>query len=513
MILYNGHTAEVDNNADDPYADVAEQWVFFNDNLRAAGLGEQSVDILEFGRLYCHTESDYAFRSDESWMDVEYYNTGHNAGAINGHRLGEAFGGWGDEPEDYEYLRIVGEVNADDLRFAASLPNLRTLHLEPFFAAEEESYESVFAGSRIETLSTNFLPEGMLKAMPRLTTVLWGLENAKMPNGRLTEAGNPNLLLWLTNAENAPEDAVNVVVHDYIGEGFSTDPNGPGITGTAENVRLIAGYPFNVHMPVDVAEVTFEKDFNLPTEIDVCQGWESIVLPFAPDYIVSERVGELQPFATWDGSDYTPKPFWLYYATPDDWVHAEKIEAGVPYIISMPNNEEVYIPGYSITGKVTFISNGCTLGTEETLPVVTDWVRNCTFEGSYMPVEAEEGLLALNSREPMESNRLPGSVFTADATPLPFESFVRTGSPIQEMPVFGDWSGVELPMVGFGGMLIETPAPGVIRISSERQAEVTIHTLTGAVVRSVCVAAGESVSVSGLAKGIYLVAGRKVMVR
>lgn len=510
---YNGHAVTFTPMDEDPYPEAAERWGYFNDNLRIYGSGETAMDILEFGRAHGHIESDYAFRSEDSEMEIDYFNTGRNAGAINSHRIEEAFGNWGDKPEDYEYLRIVGDITSSDLRFIATLPNLHTLHLDPYSNTEDENYDSIFADSRIMTLSTNFLPIGMLKGMPRLTTLLWGLTDTKMPEGRIQETGNPNLLLWLTDAENAPEDANNVIIHDYIGEGFSTDPNGPGIKGYTDNLHLIAGYPYNAHMPFDATNVSFEKNFSLPTELDVCQGWETIILPFEPETIISESVGEIQPFATWDGKDESPKPFWLYHATPEDWEHSDKLVAGIPYIISMPNNEKAYIPEYNISGKVTFLNKDCTLGTEETFPQTTEWIRNNNFEGSYMAVDPDESVLALNSREPEGTGRRPGSLFTTDITPLPFECFVRTGSAMREIPVFRDWSGVEIPLTGFGGLLIETPAPGIIRVSSEQKADVTLHSLTGVAVRYIGISAGETVTLSGLPKGIYLLAGRKVMVR
>ncbi len=63
------------------------------------------------------------------------------------------------------------------------------------------------------------------------------------------------------------------------------------------------------------------------------------------------------------------------------------------------------------------------------------------------------------------------------------------------------------------GIVVETPAAGMIRVSSGRECRVAIVTPEGATVRTLSIKAGECVTVEGLTRGLYIVGGMKVMVR
>lgn len=508
VLVYDGHAVRCSLADGEPAGDGAEVWAYFNDNLRQKGHGEQYMEVYEFGNATVHLESDVAFKSDNSELTIDYFNTGRKAGARNGHRLQEAFGTWGDKPEDYTYLRVIGEVEKEELQFIGTLPNLTTLHLDPYTMPEEDC-DNVFSGSRIETIFSNTYPQGMLKGMPRLTTVMWGLSHSKMPDGRLEEAGNPNILLWTTDANNAPSDTENIVVYDYIGEEYPTDPEGPGIEGHAKSLRLFAGYPFSVHMPIDVEQVMVVKEFTQSTEIGECRGWETIVLPFDAQQIRHDYRGEIVPFKAYDEENPDVRPFWLYEATSDDWQEADMIKAGVPYIISMPNNPE-YIPDYNLNGLVGFIAYNVTLGREESAAQTTEWKDGMHFSGTFMPTE-ESDILSLNTGG--EGGQLPGSVFIAEARTLPFGAYVSQAGSRQMVPVFGESGVIGLPTVTEGGIAIDSSVPGTIRISSVRDCGVTVCSVEGAVVAKLRVGAGEIETVDGLSKGVYIVAGQKIMVK
>ncbi|MDE6697728.1 MAG: chitobiase/beta-hexosaminidase C-terminal domain-containing protein, partial [Muribaculaceae bacterium] len=168
VLSYDGHSVNFETGEGDSASDSAELWCWFNDNLRQYGSGFNPIDILGFGTVSAVIQSDNAFRSDTTKMQIDAFNTGRMAGVRNGHRLSEVFGTWGDKREDYTYLRVRGEVVAEDLRFIAGLPSLTTLHLDPY-TMPGDGCDNVFEGSGIETIFSVGYPEGMLKGMPRLT--------------------------------------------------------------------------------------------------------------------------------------------------------------------------------------------------------------------------------------------------------------------------------------------------------------------------------------------------------
>ncbi len=509
---YNGHTLMVKPSKSDADLVNAQCHLYKNGVLVAGGSDSISFNIDDFCEVSAVVKSDHAFSGDPADLSIDFFNTGRVAGVRKGHNLSEAFGTWGDKADSYEYLRLVGELSREDMDIVAALPQLTTLHIEAE-SLDAGDYDRVFAGTRIETIFSSHYPDGMLIDMPRLTTVMWGNPNEPMPDGRLTEAGNPNLLFWTPSFDILPEDAFNTVEYTYAPNGAPTDPEGNGISGHAYEVLLHAGYPFNAHMPVRTDSINFKKTFSLLTEKGVCAGWETLTLPFIAIGISHERMGEITPFAAWDGvtDPYSgSRPFWLYRSTEEGWAESDSIKAGIPYIISMPNNKD-YVDSYNLYGEVTFYAGDIMLGTPESAPTSTNWTDGATFIGTFMPVEVEDALsLNVNANEDVSPR---GSAFVPDDETLPFGAYVIAPGNPQALPVFPDGSGVQLPTVTDGGLVVETPAPGTIRISSNHACCPVIITPEGAKVRTNTLKAGESVAVEGLTRGLYIVGGVKVMVR
>lgn len=523
---YNGHTLYLTAGDAATASTSFSTHIDFND-ISEEVTNEASYDVSGFGIAEAYNWSETAYRSDPAVVVIDFFNTGIVAGARNGHHLSEAFGTWeensasGTYLQNYEYLRVLGELEAEDLRFLSSLPVLTTLHIETDNLPQSADY--IFSGSRIETICSGRFPEGMLKGMTRLATLIWGKDDSQMPDGILSEAGNPNLLLWISDRNNAPTDAVNVVVYGDTASGYCSDPDNTEVKGWAERIILEPGYPFSAYHPVEVGDVEFIKEFTMPTEINECQGWESIVLPFMPSSITRIANGEtLLPYPAWsmtmvdNNNYYGPKPFWLYKATTADWVAAEAIEARVPYIISMPNNP-YYVDEFNISDFVSFAASNVVITKEDCTPAGTDWKNGMAFKGSFMPVE--ESHLALNGMADGDDLR-PGSAFVSDVVAKPFEGYVAGYVADQgdrfnrkSIPVFGNLSGLTLPSINDGGLIILPEGKGGILIMSDRSIAVDVYTATGIKVRSVDAPAGESVVVDHLSKGIYIVAGRKVMVR
>ena len=176
----------------------------------------------------------------------------------------------------------------------------------------------------------------------------------------------------------------------------------------------------------------------------------------------------------------------------------------------MPNNKE-YVESSNLYGEVTFWTGGeIMLGTPESAPKTTPWTAGSEFTGTYMPVE-EEGILSMNVKP--EGDDRAGSAFTAYAETQPFGAYVWAPGQPQSMPVFTEGNGVNLPTLTDGGLMVETPAPGAIRVTSPRDCRVAIVAPDGATLRTLSLKAGESLTAEGLTRGLYIVGGVKVMVR
>lgn len=506
---YNGHTLTVAVAKDDPIKTEAEVICKFKDNIIGQGSNILTTQISDFGKVYMTVESDEAFSSTQEELTIDVFNTGRIAGAKNEHTLSEAFGTWDDNEEDYTYLRIVGEVNKEDLQLLATLPNLTTLHFDHSLMTPDRC-DNIFANTMIETLYfANSFPEGILMGMPRLSTVVWGKTNYGMTDGHLSEVGNPNILLWVTKKELAPKDARNIVIFQDPGDGKATDPLVSEVEGTAEKITLQVGYPFNVHKSIHVKEVEVVKDFTLPTQKGVTQGWETLILPFAPDAIRHETKGNLVPFKAWESTNMDAKPFWLYKATENGWEEADALNACEPYVISMPNNP-IYMDAFNLPGKVTFSAENIVLGPKSLAPKASSWVNSIELAGTFMPVE-ETDILSLNVNA-SNDGELRGSAFVDYDITLPFGAYVRNVGDMKRIPLFAEGSGVELPSIESESLKIDTSAPGTIRIYSNCGLTIGIYTPTGVMVRSVKLTPGEIVEIENLTKGIYICNGVKVMV-
>lgn len=111
-------------------------------------------------------------------------------------------------------------------------------------------------------------------------------------------------------------------------------------------------------------EVIYTRYFDGKTVPGTSSGWQTIVLPFAPDSIYHESKGRVAPFnSNIDGA----KNFWLRELTSDGFVDVSAIEANKAYLIAMPNHND-YLDEYRLQGNITFTAKNVTIGkTPDTL--------------------------------------------------------------------------------------------------------------------------------------------------
>lgn len=435
--------------------------------------------------------------SEVAEYNVRYYGDEEHGETTEGGILESCFEWCGkDFADQLISFRVEGFLNDDDYQYLNSMPSLRHLDIEK--VADAHIPDSAFMNSKLISISlpTDITEYGdsILSASPNLSSVVWNSTTQSI-RSRLTDGLiNPNVLVYVPSG---------------IGVGNPRDLN-IITSGNASSIVLHYGYPYYAVNDFNADRISMTRDFTQDTQIDICSGWETLVLPFSPQTITHAVNGPAVPFAGWDGDHDGMKPFWLYSSTSSGWEAASEIEACVPYIISMPNNPD-YVATSNLAGKVTFSASNVTIETDCNVPLATSWVEGTEFEGTFTPVE-EDGLLSLNVGS-TEGGLVPGSTFVPDAVTVPFGAYVRGAAGRRAMPVFSDGSGVSLPTVSTGGLIVETPAPGTIRLCSSRDLRVSIVTPEGAIVRTLSLKAGESVNVEGLTRGLYIVAGVKAMVR
>ncbi|MDE5876932.1 MAG: leucine-rich repeat domain-containing protein, partial [Muribaculaceae bacterium] len=422
-----------------------------------------------------------------------------------------------DELLDVTELRIATEISTESLEFVTdNLSNLTELDLE----VTGLTALSDGAFSRLKRLTVLTLPSALTESSAALdgaeclTTLRWKEPMRAIPNGVLSSAVNPNLLVWVANESQATGLNHNVI------ETASGAPR-------AKLLMITEGYPFSTTDAFTASEAIFSREFTQITPApgeDQGSGWETIALPFDVTEITHESKGTLIPFAIYDGnrSPEAPKPFWLYEAHTDDtWREADAIRAGVPYIISMPNHK-YYAEEFRLSGKVTFrgkevevTPQGCD-GTSVKRP------DGYEFYPVFMPLEDDMydmalGIKALginagrdDTEDSMGNILLPGSAFVDAVKPLPMQAYMKSLNGERYMPVFGDDSLIGA-LLADESLIIET-GNGTIRLFSGSDRTVAVFTTTGICIATVELHDAVPITIDNLTPGIYIVGGRKVIV-
>lgn len=167
-----------------------------------------------------------------------------------------------------------------------------------------------------------------------LTSIIWEA-NTNVPELCNGYEYNANCLLYI-NSEN-------VEVEDTFIKNIIRN-------GVAENIELSPGGGFNAPQAFKAKHISFTQTFDARTMPGTSNGWLSIALPFTPTLITTEDGRTLAPF---NSEVADAKPFWLRRMTDTGFEDMTELEAGIPYIIAMPNNP-AYLPEYNISGEVTF---------------------------------------------------------------------------------------------------------------------------------------------------------------
>ena len=275
------------------------------------------------------------------------------------------------------------------------------------------------------------------------------------------------------------------------------------VNGQAEYIRISDEWPWYCPHEFIASTIIYRRDFTKRTAIDgECAGWETIALPFNVETI-THNGKEVYSFA--ENSDKgLALRYWLYQPTATGWTPAAKIEANKPYLIAMPNNE-FYDDQFNISGSVQFES---TIAIIEQTPadLAYDYINGYRLVANYSTNRSDATKLVVNNDE-VEGEE-PGSCFAVSARDIrTFEAYL-TGSNQNRVRIFETTAADDL-MVEMG-IKVMTTADHNVCICSSFSTAVKIFDLTGRVVRTVSIPAGETVTVNDLPAGIYIIANTKI---
>ncbi|MDE6478974.1 MAG: leucine-rich repeat domain-containing protein [Muribaculaceae bacterium] len=345
------------------------------------------------------------------------------------------------------------------------------------------------------------IEKDVFEGCDKLTSLIWR-GRQQMPTDVYESVANPNLLVYVDDAQYAPEGLDHNVVAN----------------GICQKLVLTPGYPFTPVNDFTARSSSMTKDFTQITGTDGCSGWETIVLPFDVVKVTSPQGHTLLPFNK--VSDVNrQRPFWLYEADPTgEWLAADSIAAGVPYIISMPNNPR-YNPAYNISGPVTFSNPKPQLITAETTaPYVSTWTSGREFRSLWLPLDDSEAAKAMGLNVGIDyltdndgTLLPPGSAFYTGITPKPLEAYVVSNDNARAFCIWGSQSAV-LTLPDEDGLKIAQEG-NVVMLKSNVDRTVEIYSADGTLLRRVELKAADPVYVEGLPQGVCLIAGRKIMLR
>lgn len=331
--------------------------------------------------------------------------------------------------------------------------------------------------------SVTSVGKGVFTGCTSLAAIIWEPEVALTATMTGT-IGNPNLLLYVKDSKYAPSGIKNVVVNNV-----------------ADNITLSdakSGNNFYVPREFTARNISYTHNYSMTTGKDECRGWETLSLPFDVTMISHATKGELLPFSAWNKGN--GKPFFLYQFGATGFTPASSISANTPYIISMPNNA-IYKAEYRVNGQVTFKATDKTVRKSDEVNTATN--GNSTFTPNFTERQSGRNIYALNVVNAMgdyNSGSTEGSMFVRDPERMvhPFEAVMQTATAgAAAFGIFDDYT---------------TAIPDIALQEEILLDSGYLYNLAGQAVRYV-EGMTEREALRGLPRGIYMLRGKKVVVR
>ena len=295
---------------------------------------------------------------------------------------------------DYTYAHIDG---------GPSNPGYLTAKNAPAVDATFDSNGVLTVGGSTTMADALEYAGGRAEVAKTITAVVWN-STAMLTNTDLQGLDNPNLLVYVNDAALAPQGVQNVVVDGVAKEIVLTDVE-------EGNNNFYCPQAFTAET------ISYSRTFQQHTQIGVCRGWETIALPFTVQSVTHADKGAIAPF----GNDASDKHFWLRHLDGNGLASAQRIEAYVPYIISMPNSDE-YTADYNLNGLVTFSAQNATV--RKTEPVAAAYNdSSIVMMPAMQRQDRSSDVWAINVGE-SRSTYLEGSAFERDYRVVrPFEAY------------------------------------------------------------------------------------------
>ena len=445
------------------------------------------------------------------------------------------------DPEAIVNLTLTGYLNGTDIKFIRSLKNLQRLDISGARIVEggDKYYQNYLTANDITG-------DYMFCNLPNLTRLVLSNHTTKIATAALSNCtglteieipasvtsvekavfnGCNQLLLINWNAQAAitaesfdtPAKMGNLLIFAPEGTGCTYEGN-VVINGIAEKISLTHGKGFRSPQAFKAKDITYKRNFSMTSGNKInAAGWEAIVLPFDVQSFSNEKQGELAPF---NSGKKGAKPFWLAQMTTDGFEHTTAMKANKPYIISLPNSES-YEDEFNISGEVQFHAEDA--GGVEVK--ATSYKEIARIEGSnrimipaYETVFKHDTVYAINPAT--YENIAPGGAFVRNLRDVqPFEAYLISKEAAINAPklysiggIGGEITGIEeLPSDAWNGIEIYVRY-GVLYIKSDRERTLSIYDTAGHMVRQVEVQEGTT-AVTGLGKGIYLLARKKILVQ
>ena len=318
------------------------------------------------------------------------------------------------------------------------------------------------------------IEQDALTSCKELAAVIW--EPKAQFNAMLK---NPNFLLYVSDEKYASRSVKNVVVN-----------------GVAESIELTDdanGNDFYCPRVFKAKSIIYKHNYQMETGIGDSRGWETIVLPFDVQKYTHATKGELESFTTWSKGS-SKKPFWLFELTTSGYKDVAGIKANIPYIISMPNNQQ-YEQQYQIPGVVTFSASNVEVQK-------TDNLKPVSYQGrSFVPNytnKSDENYLVLNVSNNYVTNPgkdISGSKFVRGLRAVhPFEAYMTTTDNTRSIDV------IEGMTTAIRGIQMVNDGAGAIKVYDTRG--ILMKTATSI----------DDVK-NGLKAGVYIVNGKKMIIK
>ena len=319
----------------------------------------------------------------------------------------------------------------------------------------------------------------------------------------ITANSNPNTLYFIGEVETVPAglEGRNVVV------------------GTqASAIVLEDGYDFYTPQTFTASEISYERTFTQGHNNKVRSGWSTIVLPFQPTKVTNATDGKRIDW--FRSSADSGKQFWLCDFAEEDgqtvfFRNAPEMQANVPYLVAVPDN--AWGAKWNLVGKKIVWS--ATNATVKPDAIAYTSGQNMVFAGSSYKQQLR-GILGINADGSQFSTSGAQSV---DAFHAYFKAIGETPyySKTLDIAILNDeTNGIEAyPQSLFEGSGVEATA--IYDLSGRRVATLRssgVETLRSSGVETLRSSGVETlrssgVSTSQLPKGIYIINGKKVVIK